>query len=735
MRAVALLALAAGVVACTSGEDAAPAPSGSTCTHDTGRRGPRCTVDDGAGPVLQSALEAAGLTLDTFGSSDADFEESGAGTVLADPMRLSWFPALRAHPARAACFEGTAVWPLDQAMRGKHPVSDAIHRAAALLDRAASVPTVTAGTFAAEIDALCTGAASPCGAPSGTMPADVGAALAPLVHALGMGIDARHATDTPGIDPAFWTNDAGYLLFGFNVDPAVLARPAQFEALVGQKRIGLYAAAAAIARAAESIDWAPFRGRTRVRYDLATAAGAIQLRGGENDTYATDQDVLLRVDLGGDDVYRDSAGANRSASNAVSVVIDVAGNDHYGYDVVASPYDRDGLLPADAAGRYQGSSDDDCRATGACYGPLSLSVASRQGGARNGIAMLLDLAGDDEYRSLRASQGYAQFGVGVLFDGGGDDHYLAEAVSQGAAQFGIGLLIDVGCGNDEHRSITESQGFGYVGGAGFLLDDGGDDVYFCDHGDPARGGIRVYGSPQTTVTGNSSFCQGAGFGMRYDPIGLYLSGGIGILRDDSGDDRYDASVFAQGTGYWQGTGILSDGGGADRYQATWYIQGAAAHYAVGILVDDGPGDDVFDADMPPANMSLGSGHDFSAGVLIDEAGDDTYHVTSLAVGSSNCNGSGLFVDNGGNDHYVITGDYNMGMGNVSTECVDTRPTARSMGIFVDAGGTDVYEAEASTFPRPANDQAWRYVRSSHPGERGGGADGNGESGVHPGSTR
>lgn len=705
-----------------------------------GPTGPSCALDEGSAPLLDQALAVAGLSRDDFGFSDDDMAEAGYLPVLDDPFRLPWFVELRGRPARAGCFEGETVWPLDSALLGDHPASDAILHAAALLDRLdAAAPRPGDGQdatdFAAEVAALCAGPAGPCGQPGGELPADLGHALAPVIRAIAEGVAARAAMDEELIQPDFWAYDAGFLLFGFNFDRTVLGRADVAGYMLGRERAALNAAAARIAWAVESTRWSSFAGRPGVRFDLSTGAGAIQIRGGEADTHADDADVLLRVDLGGDDTYVDAAAANRSGANSVSVVIDLAGNDTYTYDTVPSPNDRAGLLPSDRAGRYAGNTDEECAASGACTGPVSLSVASRQGAARNGIAMLFDLGGDDSYRSLRASQGYAQYGVGVLLDAGGNDVYLAEAQSQGAAQFGIGLAIDVGGGADERRSITESQGFGYVGGAGFLLDDGGDDVYFCDHGDPARGGVRVYGSPQTRVTGNSSFCQGAGFGARLDQDGLFLSGGLGLLRDVSGNDRYDASVFGQGTGYWQGTGILSDGGGSDRYQADWYVQGAAAHYAVGMLLDDGPGDDVFDEDKLPNNMSLGSGHDYSVGVLINEAGNDTYHVTTLAVGSSNCNGVGLFVDNGGDDRYLATSDYNEGMGNVSDECRDTRPSARSMGIMIDAGGRDTYEGPASEFPRPANDTTWNHVRSSHPGERGGGVDGTGETGIHAGSTR
>jgi hypothetical protein len=296
--------------------------------------------------------------------------------------------------------------------------------------------------------------------------------------------------------------------------------------------------------------------------------------------------------------------------------------------------------------------------------------------------------------------------------------------------FGIGLLLDAGAGNDERRSITNSQGFAYVGGAGFLVDGGGDDVYFCDPG-TAGGGVEVYPSAQMTTDGNNSFCQGAGFGMRADADGIWLSGGIAILRDEGGDDAYTASVFAQGTGYWQGTGILSDADGADHYEAFWYVQGGVAHMAVGILADGGAGDDVFDRDFRTRNMSLGAGHDFSLGVLLSGGGNDEFHLGTLAGGASNCNGVGLFVENGGDDRYLAFSDYGSGMGNVSGECIDDRADLPSIGIMIDGGGTDTYEYPASGFPVPADGGTWGHARNGLPSEHGGGVDGVGETGIHP----
>ena len=371
--------------------------------------------------------------------------------------------------------------------------------------------------------------------------------------------------------------------------------------------------------------------------------------------------------------------SDRLLGTPLSIVIDLDGEDRYQYP----GYKDDGdprLLGADSDGRYMGDK----------AGPFTLSNTSRQGAARYGIAMLFDLGADnDRYRSLRASQGYAHLGVGVLFDDGGDDSYIAEAVSQGAGQFGIGLLIDAGVGHDLRLSHTESQGFGFAGGAGVLLDGGGSDRYIC-----VEGGIDdfspLYPSGQVVIDGSDSLCQGAGFGRRGRTRYEHLAGGVGILRDVSGDDSYEAGVFAQGVGFWQGVGVLSDGAGADEYDAYYYAQGAAAHYAIGLLSDDGLGGDHFNLRTASRYVQLGSGHDFSVGALLNETGDDVYRFAGLSAGASNCNGIGLFIDNGGNDTYQATSDYGSGMGNVGKKCAPNRGEARSIGIMIDAGGLDAY---------------------------------------------
>lgn len=670
---------------------------------------------DGDTSLLDQALSLTGLNRDTF-TFDVDLEGLD---LLDDPFRLSWFPGVRARPARAGCFEGNVAGGLDQAMRGKHPVASMIRQAAVLLDRASeSTQPLERTSFDEALTKLC--ASTACDAPTGALPDDLRYAMAPLLNAIAGGIDARRAMDAELLarDAEFWRRSGGNLNLGPGQAPDPLADEDRAYLLGENGRRALYYAAAKVAFAAEHAVWSPFAGRTGIRWDMKTAAGWIRVRDGAADTYEDDgEDLLLLIDLGGDDEYLAPVAANRTAANAVSVAIDLGGNDHYGYVPKANQYDLPELLPTDSGGRTQDH--------------VSASQVSRQGGARNGIALLFDLGeGDDVYESLRGSQGYAHLGVGALYDGGGNDVYRAENASQGAAQFGIGILVDAGTGNDARESFSRSQGFGYVGGAGFLVDGGGNDVYLCNNGDPAYGGLPLYESPQLPDSGNTSLCQGAGFGLRADARNLFLSGGIGVLRDRAGDDSYEASVFAQGSGYWQGTGLLSDGDGSDTYDAFWYVQGAAAHFAAGVLADGGAGADVYAGRLPTKNMSHGAGHDFSTGVLIDDGGDDEYHLGTLSAGASNCNGMGLFVDNGGDDRYLARSDYGSGMGNVSGECIDTRPEPVSIGVMIDAAGRDTYEYPESSFTVPTDGGTWGHARNGLPSEHGAGIDSTGETGVH-----
>ncbi len=661
-------------------------------------------------PLLDAALADAGLTLEEVGFDENDWAKASYVDYLDDAFLLPWFRDLHWNPLRWPCMGGQVAVDLDHAAASAHPVATALGEAMAILGTGLlsdPIDPATATQDAADLSGL---------------PADLAEALGPVLAAMQAVARVRadlEATAPESVEDLVDYGHGGVItesrnrldLTSADVQAWVLD-PAGPRALQDPARV--------LAFAVEEADLARFAG-VDATLDLETALGRLVVAGPGDDAPGDLGDVALYLDLGGNDTYLHPCGAS-SAELPVSVHVDLGGNDAYGY--VEDGEASGNLLPPDEDGRYGGD---------AYYGRFSFSHVGRQGSGRFGVGLLFDLGGgDDTYTSLRTSQGWGHLGVGVLHDDGGNDVYLGEAGVQGAASMGIGLLLDDG-GDDLHRTFTQSQGFGYVQAVGMAWDGGGNDTWYADPGNPEYGGQLVYYSPQMPTTGNSTFSQGSGFGRRGDHDGGFLSGGVGVLRDVSGDDAYTASTFAQGAGYWQAVGLLLDGQGSDTYDAFWYVQGGAAHYAAGVLLDDGEGGDAFNTIMGPVYVMIGTGHDFSDGVLVNEAGDDTYVYAGLGGGASNCQGVGLFVDNDGSDTYDIRSTYSTGLGNHSGECNRFPRTAvDSIGLFLDSGGdADAYGwPGGGDHPIPADDSAFGYAQSGDDHEKGGGVDGAGETGVH-----
>lgn len=675
-------------------------------------------------PLLDEVLANVNLTRPTFGAHISD-------NYFGDEFTLPWVIDLLERPLKAECYEELAARSLDYYLTQSHPVAGIIRHSATLLYRIPDKeppidPAHLPGDFGDALLAVCQASGGSCGEPQGELPEDLKEALAPIFFAIVKGIEARGVMDEEAErtlhDPAWWHKNGGNLLLGYQGKPAPNPSDLADRAfLTGERgRRELYRAASQIAFAIEHTDWSTFVGRMGITYDVKTPAGWIRIRDGSDYMYEEDgEDTLFFLDLGGNDIHVDDIASNKSAKNPVSIAVDLAGEDTYTYRQYEMPYDDiQGIAPADEDGRYEND--------------ISRSTHFRQGAARMGIALLFDFGdGDDSYRSLRGSQGYAHLGVGGLFDEDGNNEFFAEEASQGSAQFGIAFAITAGTGNDKRYSFTYSQGFGYVGGAGINLDGGGEDFFVCNNGNEKFGGIPLYNSIQIPGKANSSFCQGAGFGLRTtekNPRGFF-SGGFGVLRKTQGDGVFEASVFAQGSGFWRGAGIFSVGPGNHKFDAYYYAQGGSAHFGVGIAAV-GEGNSVFNAKLPPVNMMLGAGHDIGLGVLIKEKGNDEYHIPSLGAGVSNCNGIGLFVENGGHDTYTASSDLTLGVGNIGGECVGTRPYAPSIGIFIDAGGKDVFEWPESTYPAPGDGKTWGYARGNMEFEFGSGLDREGESGIH-----
>lgn len=288
------------------------------------------------------------------------------------------------------------------------------------------------------------------------------------------------------------------------------------------------------------------------------------------------------------------------------------------------------------------------------------------------ISAFIDISGNDTYKGDYLGSGF--FGYGLVWDYEGNDIYKCKVFCLGAGYKGGGILIDLK-GNDNYYAISKAQGFGWVGGVGILVDADGNDVYKLEDS------IIVFPSPQSPKH-NTSLGQGMGFGERRDFYnGKSLGGGLGILVDIKGNDRYYSHVFSQGAGYWLGIGVLYDGSGNDAYSGVWYSQGASAHFGIGALYDI-LGDDVY---FSLISTSQGVGHDFSYGILADGGGRDTYTCGNLCLGSGNAQGVGVFWDRDGNMKVNLKGK-GMGTENPAVDSTSFRASFPTKG-FVCKGKT------------------------------------------------
>ena len=344
--------------------------------------------------------------------------------------------------------------------------------------------------------------------------------------------------------------------------------------------------------------------------------------GGADDNHYSGAFTCI-VDLGGNDIYTEDE-ARSKPWMGVRYTVDLAGNDRY-----------------------------------------LASVPGSQGAGHFSVSVALDVEGDDVYAAHRLAQGAGYLGCGWLIDLSGIDTYTATTFVQGAGFFGTGCLVDA-AGSDSYDCGLYGQGFGYPAGIGCLLDQSGNDTY---------GVTSVLADLLRHGDGHAiAFNQGAGYGLRPD-----VSGGIGILIDREGHDKYQSDTFGQATSYYYGLGVLVDRKGHDVYDAFVYAQGAGVHYGVSALLDQEGNDRYLSK-----GVSQGCGHDLAAGWLVDMGGEDVYVAADLSQGAGNANGFGILFDRYGDDQYVTRTPRNtQGYGN-------PRRGSGSLGWLLDGAGDDAF---------------------------------------------
>lgn len=356
---------------------------------------------------------------------------------------------------------------------------------------------------------------------------------------------------------------------------------------------------------------------------LETALGEVLL--GDSGTQSYGRSVPLIIDFGGDDVYSCAGCANGITGDDFCIAIDLGGND-----------------------RYQAA-----------------------GSGVWGVGILWDESGNDRYNSSNASLGCGLFGAGVLIDRSGDDIYRGDTLCEGAAAFGYGLLWD-GEGDDSFEVALQGQGFAGVNGYGVLFDRSGNDRY--------RAGYKY---PDYDRFGKRTISLSQGFSIGYRP---FAPGGLGVLRDQQGNDLYDCDVYGQGVGYWYSCGALLDGEGNDSYSAYQYSQGSGIHLSVGIL-KDGSGNDRY---KNLEGLAQAGSHDFAVGLLWDGSGNDRYSSRSSSQGSGINNAVGILYEGGGDDVYEVLDQNGNGQGSGGQS---ERRGIGSVGLLVDMSGKDRYSTK------------------------------------------
>jgi hypothetical protein len=241
------------------------------------------------------------------------------------------------------------------------------------------------------------------------------------------------------------------------------------------------------------------RGRSLCFGAGIAGVGAMLKDGGEDDYRSTALaqgfgylGIGILLDTKGDDHYRVGLmGQGAGKSNGMGWLIDKTGADTYRSGGTAqSPY-LQGFTISMAQGAADGTGAVGCLCDLA-GGDVYIADTKAQGyAAKESVAILMDAGGEDAYLAGNDAQASANLrGAGYLLDSGGDDSYTLR-LGNGhafAANQGLAILLDR-AGNDLYAGHDSRPGLATANGAAVFLDSGGDDRYQGPPGvgSPARG--------------------------------------------------------------------------------------------------------------------------------------------------------------------------------------------------------------------------------------------------------
>lgn len=167
--------------------------------------------------------------------------------------------------------------------------------------------------------------------------------------------------------------------------------------------------------------------------------------------------------------------------------------------------------------------------------------------------------------------------------------------------------------------------------------------------------------------------------------------GVGILLDGDpkGNDAYTGKQVSLGSGHIFGVGLLVDRGGNDQYSAVRNSQGFSLVGHLGVLRDEG-GNDRYDFYIPaPLDPSAPDGTNGAGGVIDDTGVCD--RAPRFVQGAANVGGIGVLVDESGHDTYVGAEVDGFGApGNDNRAGSQGFAQNGATGVLLDRRGSDTY---------------------------------------------
>lgn len=480
--------------------------------------------------------------------------------------------------------------------------------------------------------------------------------------------------------------------------------------------------------------------------------------------------VAVTLDVGGNDTYRVPPTATSEVAQGAGIyggvgfLVDGGGNDVYEFEP-SKPNGRaygQGLGAA-AAGILADLGGSD-RYSIVNTGPGIQEVNGLAAAGLGGLALALDTAGNDSYTlasrptPLPGAQGVELGeaeaggvgtgdvgGVAAFVDSGGTDTIIVEAIvsasprgqeqaatrsssvlaiGHGGAGTGVALA---GPGDSTWSALSENHsapssdfggsafvggtGQGALGGFGALYDAGGNDIY---RSEAMTHVVRERSIDDSCSCSRVDTVAKAGF-ANVLATGYGAAGGVGILSDAAGNDRYidSASSFAEAIAHDGRASVPADGAVSARAEAATsdallYAQGASIIGFAFLL--DGSGDDVYEATVLSEARAIATAADPDAvteGVANAGAAEGLF-----AQGAGVLGGYGELTDTGGTDRYR----------GVATSTVLAQPatggapglTASSVQGSVDLGGiarlSDIDGGAADSFAATPPDTACAGTR-------------------------